>query len=114
MEQRSRHRQGKRERRQQTTTRAPVDLILNKYVRGRPYLCRASNLSSGGLLVHRVNEPKNCELRVGLQFQLPGDDRVITCSGEIVHEHAWVNATGIRFTCVSVEHQALIDAYLQR
>jgi hypothetical protein len=93
--------------------RVPVDIILNKYIKGRPYLCRASNLSAGGLLVHRVREPKSEETRVGLQFQLPGDERVITCAGEIVYEHDWVDASGIRFTSVSPEHQALIEAFVQ-
>lgn len=113
MERRSRHRRGKRERRQ-VGVRVPVDIILNKYIKGRPYLCRATNLGRGGLLVHRVREPSSEETRVGLQFQLPGDDRVITCAGEIVHEHAWADASGVRFTCLSPEHQALIDAYLAR
>jgi hypothetical protein len=112
MNRQSRHRR-KRERRHEGS-RLPLDIILNKYIGGRPYLCRASNLSRGGLLVHRVREPNNSETRVGLQFQLPGDNRVITCAGEIVHEHGWVNASGIRFTSISTEHRALIDSYLER
>lgn len=99
--------------RQRKSGRVPVDIILNKYIKGRPYLCRASNLGAGGLLVHRVREPKSEETRVGLQFQLPGDDRVITCAGEIVYEHDWVDASGIRFTSVSAEHLALIEAFVQ-
>jgi len=89
-------------------------MILNKYIRGRPYLCRATNLGSGGLLVHKIREPRSDEVRVGLQFQLPGDDRVITCAGEIVHQHAWIDAAGIRFTSISPEHQALIDEFVRR
>ena len=110
----SRHRRGVKRERRQTSPRAPVDMILNKYVRGRPYLCRATNLSAGGLLLHKVREPENNELRVGLQFQLPGDERVITCAGEIVHHHGWVEAAGVRFTSISPEHQALIDAFVRR
>ena len=33
--------------------RVSIDILLNKYVKGRPYLCRATNLSRHGLLVHR-------------------------------------------------------------
>jgi len=95
-----------------TGHRVSVDILLNKYVKGRPYLCRATNVSRGGLLVHRIREPQNEETYVGLQFQLPGDDRVITCAGQIVHEHEWVDATGIRFTAVAPEHQAILDQYL--
>jgi hypothetical protein len=93
--------------------RANVDVLLNKYVRGRPYLARATNLGRGGLLVHRIREPRNDERSVGLQFQLPGEDRVITCAGEIVHEHAWADATGIRFTSIAPEHRAAINRFLE-
>lgn len=107
------HQTRKPERRRRGS-RVRVDILLNKYVRGRPYLCRASNLSRGGMLVHRIHEPRISETRVGLQFQLPGDERVITCAGEITYEHGWTQASGIRFTSVAPEHQALIDAYLNR
>jgi c-di-GMP-binding flagellar brake protein YcgR len=93
--------------------RVSVDILLNKYVKGRPYLCRATNVSRHGLLVHRIREPENDESYVGLQFQLPGDDRVITCAGQIVHEHNWVDACGVRFTAVAPEHQDIIDSFLE-
>ena len=94
--------------------RVPVDIILNKYIKGRPYLCRASNLSRHGLLVHRIHEPQNKEHHVGLQFQLPGDGRVITCAGEITYEHDWVSAHGVQFTSITPEHQHLIDEFILR
>jgi hypothetical protein len=94
--------------------RVSIDILLNKYVKGRPYLCRATNLSRHGLLVHRVHEPLSREHSVGLQFQLPDDDRVITCAGEVVFEHDWLKANGIRITAIAPEHQALIDRYLDR
>jgi hypothetical protein len=89
-----------------------VDLLLNKYIKGRPHLCRASNLSRRGLLVHRVHEPSSREVSVGLQFQLPGQDRVITCAGEIMYEHHWLRASGVRITSIAPEHQELIDAFI--
>lgn len=94
--------------------RVSVDLLLNKYIKGRPYLCRASNLSRSGLLVHRVREPRSAETHVGLQFQLPDDDRVITCAAEIVYEHDWLPASGVRITAIAPEHQALLDAFIER
>ena len=92
--------------------RVPVDILLNKYIKGRPYLCRASNLSRRGLLVHRIHEPDTKETQIGLQFQLPGSDRVITVAGEITYEHEWMQANGIRFTSVAPEHQQIIDDYI--
>jgi hypothetical protein len=99
---------------QRSTPRVSVDILLNKYVKGRPYLCRASNFSRGGLLVHRIREPQNDETHIGLQFQLPGDDRVITCAGRVVFEHKWTDASGVRFTAIAPEHQQLIDEFLDR
>lgn len=95
-------------------TRVSVDLLLNKYIKGRPYLCRATNVSRHGLLVLRVHEPPSRETSVGLQFQLPDDDRVITCAGEVVFQHAELPATGIRITAIAPEHQALLDAFIER
>ena len=92
--------------------RVPIDILLNKYVKGRPYLCRATNISRRGLLVHRIHEPQLPETHIGLQFQLPGDDRVITCAGQITYEHSWLTASGIRFTSVAPEHQQLIDSFI--
>ncbi len=92
--------------------RVPVDFILNKYVHGRPYLSRATNLSRTGLLVHRVFEPEHRESWVGLQFQLPGCDRVITCAGKILYHHEWLPANGVEITSISDDHQAMIDQYI--
>lgn len=92
--------------------RIPVDFLLNKYIKGRPYLARASNLSRCGVLLHRVFEPAHDDPHVGLQFQLPGTDRVITCAGRLLYDHDDIEANGVLFTNVAPEHQALIDEYI--
>jgi hypothetical protein len=93
--------------------RIPVDLLLNKYINGRPYLARASNISRRGLLLHRVLEPGAQQDRtVGLQFVLPGSDRVITCAGRVVYKHSSMAAHGVEFTHVDPEHQQLIDDFI--
>ena len=38
--------------------RQRVDLLFNKYIDGYPHLCRILDVSEGGLLLARVNEPK--------------------------------------------------------
>ena len=55
-----------------TANRAQVDIYLNKYVDGVPYLARASNISPTGISVAHLIEPRHSEKNVGLQFQLPG------------------------------------------
>ena len=37
--------------------RKRVDLLFNKYIDGYPHLCRTIDVSEGGLLLERVNEP---------------------------------------------------------
>lgn len=101
------------EKNQRNKSRVTVDILLNKYVKGRPYLCVASDLSSGGIRVRKIREPLLEEKEVGLQFQLPGDDRVISCAGRIIYQEGDdARDAGICFTSVSPEHQRLIDDFI--
>ena len=95
-------------------SRVPIDILLNKYIKGRPYLCRASNLSRRGMLVHRVHEPRSNELTVGLQFRLPGEERVITLAGQIAFQDPATSVDGIQFTNVAPEHQQYIEQYIMQ
>ena len=94
------------------TSRIPVNIVLNKYIRGRPYIARASNISRHGLLVHRLFEPDNDEQTIGLKFQLPGSDHTISCVGQVVYEHHWLPANGIKLTHIAPDHQRLLDDYV--
>ncbi|MBX5483412.1 MAG: PilZ domain-containing protein [Myxococcaceae bacterium] len=96
--------------------RAPLDIYLNKYVGGVPYMARAANISSDGLSLAHLIEPQHHKKRVGLQFQLPGTDEVIYAEGEVVRE--WlgedVEGSGVRFTLLTERHKRLIDNYVAR
>ncbi|HJZ85027.1 MAG TPA: PilZ domain-containing protein [Polyangia bacterium] len=92
--------------------RAPINMLLNKFVDGTPRVCRASNISRSGLLLHKLLEPELPQSVVGLQFQLPGQDRIITAAGRVVYEHPWLRALGVRFTNLADEHRALIEHYI--
>lgn len=94
--------------------RVDVDFFCNKYVKGRPYLCQASNLSEEGLMVHSYQEPSCDDALVGLQFCLPHSDQVITASGRVVHRPNDGEAAGVRFTSIAWEHRQLILEYLDR
>jgi hypothetical protein len=61
--------------------RAPIDIYLNKYMGGVPYLTRASDISQEGLSLAQLIEPQHHARRVGLQFQLPGSEEVIYAEG---------------------------------
>jgi hypothetical protein len=96
--------------------RVPLDIYLNKYVAGVPYLARASDISSDGVNLARLLEPQTLGKRVGLQFQLPGSEEVIYAEGEVVRE--WVGASadgaGVRFTLLTQRHRKMIDQYIER
>ncbi len=95
-----------------TDFRIPVDILLNKYIRGCPHVVRASNLSRRGMHLHRVFEPVNSQSSIGLQFQLPGSARVITCAGRIIHDEHSPSGQGVEFTNVDPNHQTMIDNFI--
>ena len=97
-------------------SRVPLDIYLNKYVSGVPYMARASDISNEGVSLARLLEPEAAGKRVGLQFQLPGSEEVIYAEGEVVRE--WIDAkkegSGVRFTLLTARHKKLIDRYVER
>ena len=101
--------------------RVPLDIYLNKYMGGVPYMARTADISPEGMRLARLIEPEHRGRRVGLQFQLPGSDEVIYAEGEVVRE--WVEArdgagaesgSGVRFTLLTERHRRLIDAFVER
>ena len=99
--------------------RVSLDIYLNKYMGGVPYMARAADISQEGVSLARLLEPEKDARRVGLQFQLPGSEEVIYAEGEVVRE--WVEASprehersGVRFTLLTQRHRQLIDDYVTR
>jgi len=95
--------------------RAPLDVYLNKYMSGVPYMARGKDISRDGLQLAHLIEPSQGARRVGLQFQLPGSEEVIYAEGEVVRE--WVGSdardgSGVRFTLLTERHQKMIEAYV--
>jgi hypothetical protein len=92
--------------------RASIDVLANRFLDGYPYLCRATDISRGGLRLYRFNEPHTPNRFVGLQFQLPGCDEVLTASGEIVSEDGDSRTVGVRFTHLPPQAAAAIDRFV--
>lgn len=93
--------------------RMPLNILLNKYIDGEPHVCRAVNLSRGGMLLYKVFEPDLPHSDVSLEFQLPGSQRVLRCDGILLSEHHWARAQGVRFTRMADEDRELLDRYLR-
>lgn len=102
-------------RRQQ---RVALDIYLNKYMAGVPYMARASDISREGVGLAHLIEPELAGHRVGLQFQLPGSEEVIYAEGEVVREWAEVGerdeGSGVRFTLLTERHRRLIEQFVSR
>ena len=98
------------------TERAPLDIYLNKYVAGVPYMARAANISREGVGLAHLIEPDLNGKRVGLQFQLPGSEEVIYAEGEIVREWAELEQekSGVKFTLLTERHKKMIESYVHR
>jgi hypothetical protein len=77
--------------------RREVDVLMNRFLNGYPYLCRASDISRTGMRIHPISGAESATRFVGLQFQLPGSGDVITASGEVVSSSAG-GPLGVRFT----------------
>jgi hypothetical protein len=92
--------------------RRPVDLLINRFLNGYPYMCRATDISRSGMRIVPMLEPTEAPRFMGLQFQLPGSNDVITASGEAVFVAGERGAVGIRFTKLPSESAALIDRFL--
>ena len=99
------------------TTRAKVDILINRFLDGHPYMCRMTDISSSGLRLVPLIEPRNPPRFMGLQFQLPGIDAVLTASAEAVAETvdgtvAGESSTGVRFTSLPPECASLIRRFV--
>jgi c-di-GMP-binding flagellar brake protein YcgR len=98
--------------------RVPLDIFMNKYVAGVPYMARAADISSEGMGLARLIEPNQSGARVGLQFQLPGSEEVIYAEGEVVRDWAEagnpIEGSGVRFTLITERHKRLIEQYVAR
>jgi len=98
------------------TGRAPLDIYLNKYVSGVPYMARTSDIGPEGVSLAHLIEPQHQGRKVGLQFQLPGSSEVIYAEGEVVREWAASRAegSGVRFTLLSERHRRMIGAFVEQ
>jgi hypothetical protein len=87
-------------------------MVLNKYINGEPHLCRAVNISRGGMLLRKIFEPDVPHHQVVLEFQLPGSDEVIRAEGMALMESPEARSVGVRFLRMSAEALDLLDQFL--
>ena len=93
--------------------RMGIDILVNKYIEGEPHVCRAVNVSTGGMLLYKVFEPDVPHDEVSVEFQLPGSQRVLRADGVTLAEHHTSRAHGVRFTRIAEEDKLLLEQFLR-
>ena len=93
--------------------RAKVDVLMNRFLDGHPYMCRMTDISPTGLRLVPLLEPNSAPRYMGLQFQLPGVDAILTASAEAVKDSGGKAGTGVRFTSMPPECESLIRRFVE-
>lgn len=92
--------------------RAKVDLLINRFLDGHPYMCRMTDISRSGARLVPILEPHRAPRFMGLQFQLPGTDVIVTASGEAIAGNG-AATVGIRFTNLPPDSAWAIETFLK-
>jgi hypothetical protein len=92
--------------------RREIDVLMNRFLNGYPYLSRATDISRTGMRIQPIGGAGAASRFVGLQFQLPGCSDVLTASGEVVSSEAHDGPVGIRFTRMPAISKERISRYL--
>ncbi|RDV38907.1 PilZ domain-containing protein [Bradymonadaceae bacterium TMQ3] len=97
---------------QRKQQRVGCDMILNKIESGHTNICRATDVSLGGIRLERVAEAYRSEGEsVQLQFALPGEEEPIWVAGQKVYDAD--GQVGVRFTNISHGHFVKLRAWLR-
>src|ERR1700710_2088347 len=97
-----------------TNERVGTDVYVNRFLNGQPYMCRMVDISRTGARLLPLLEPKTSHAPrfMGLQFQLPGQNDILTASGEMMSLGDG-NGVGVRFTNLPPQSAWAIEAYLK-
>ena len=92
--------------------RVSVDMFINRFLDGHPYMCRMLDISRTGIRLAPILEPDTgrAPRYMGLQFQLPDRDDVLTASGEAIRRGG--KTVGVRFTNLPPDSAWAIESFL--
>jgi hypothetical protein len=97
-----------------TCDRIGTDLLVNRFLQGQPYMCRMLDISRTGARLQPLLEPRptTAPRYMGLQFQLPGQEEILTASGEMVSLDDG-KGVRVRFTNLPPQSAWAIEAFLK-
>ena len=92
--------------------RVKVDMFINRFLNGQPYMCRMLDISRTGIRLAPMIEPDGAGAPsyMGLQFQLPDRNDVLTASGVTVTRDQ--KTVGVRFTSLPPDSAWAIESFL--
>lgn len=89
-----------------------MNLLINRFLNGHPYLCRAVDISRSGMRLVPIIGPCAPPPFMGLQLQLPNSETIISASGEAVSTCADGGPVGVRFTRLDGASAEIIDRFV--
>lgn len=94
-----------------SSPRSSVDILVNKYIDGFPYACRANDISSGGIKIERAHEPLHTIKSYALEIGIPGREERIWVWTRV----AWTRgrAQALKFMGMGDPDRALLDQLLE-
>lgn len=94
--------------------RVGTDLLVNRFVNGHPYMCRMTDISRTGARLVPLLEPKSKTPPqfMGIQFQLPGQQEILTASGETMVLDD--RSVGVRFSNLPPQSAWAIEDFLKK
>jgi hypothetical protein len=92
--------------------RVKVDLFINRFLNGQPYMCRMVDISRTGIRLAPMLEPdvSTAPQYMGLQFQLPDRNDVLTASGMAITRDD--GTVGVHFTSLPPDSAWAIESFL--
>jgi hypothetical protein len=92
--------------------RVKVDVLVNRFLNGQPYMCRMIDISRTGARLVPIIEPdgSGAPSYMGLQFQLPDRNEILTGAGVAVTRHG--RTVGVRFTNLPPDAAWAIESFL--
>jgi hypothetical protein len=98
-------------------SRVGTDVYVNRFLNGHPYMCRMTDISRTGARLVPLLEPdtRSAPRFMGLQFQLPGSEEILTASGEMIALQGDDDrrSVGVRFTNLPPQAAWAIEAFLK-
>ena len=87
-------------------------MFINRFLNGQPYMCRMVDISRTGIRLAPMLEPAGGQSPsyMGLQFQLPDRNDILTASGVAITRDD--QTVGIRFTSLPPDSAWAIESFL--